>query len=159
MSLVAHLVTPLRWKGYSLLGLREQRQWCNRIACGLHVSCDFGSFVAWRSFQSDICPTPCPVRLGSMFTACHACLSTLDSLLSLAGVSCMQAALVVCCQVWHLRDPALSADPLHAVCPSHFLWGSVMYGYLAYDTVWTVVFPPAAGQGAFLVHHLVSMHA
>ena len=35
-----------------------------------------------------------------------------------------------------LFDPALNADPLHAVSAAHFTWASVLAGYLAYDTVY-----------------------
>ena len=36
-------------------------------------------------------------------------------------------------------DPVLNADPLNAVSYSHFLWASVLFGYLTYDTLYRCV--------------------
>lgn len=39
VSLLAHLASLALWPGYSkTLRPTERRQWCNKIACGLHVS-------------------------------------------------------------------------------------------------------------------------
>jgi hypothetical protein len=39
VSLVVHLASLALWPGYSkTLRPTERRQWCNKIACGLHVS-------------------------------------------------------------------------------------------------------------------------
>ena len=35
----------------------------------------------------------------------------------------------------------------------HFKWGSVMYGYLIYDTAFAVAFYRAVGSPSFLLHH------
>lgn len=55
----------------------------------------------------------------------------------------LQAAVLVWHQAGNLGDPVLNADPLHAVTPSHFLWASVLFGYLAYDTLYR-----CGGKGA-----------
>lgn len=39
VSLAAHILTAARWKGYSSLRRSERLQWCNKIACGIHVGC------------------------------------------------------------------------------------------------------------------------
>lgn len=39
VSLAAHILTAARWKGYSSLQRSERLQWCNKIACGIHVGC------------------------------------------------------------------------------------------------------------------------
>ncbi len=39
----------------------------------------------------------------------------------------------------------------------HFRWGSVMYGYLVYDTAFTVAFYGAVGSLSFLVHHALGL--
>lgn len=38
-----------------------------------------------------------------------------------------------------------------------FFWGSVMYGYLLYDTAFTVVFYNAVGCMSFLLHHALGL--
>ena len=67
--------------------------------------------------------------------------STKPACLRLSPVLCLQlqAAVLVCNQVWNLWDPVLNADPLHAVTYSHFLWASVLFGYLTYDTIYRCV--------------------
>ena len=44
---------------------------------------------------------------------------------------------------------------LEQVCcaDGHFQWGSVMYGYLLYDTAFTILFYRAVGSPSFLLHH------
>lgn len=39
----------------------------------------------------------------------------------------------------------------------HFLWGSIMYGYLIYDTLFTLMFYEAVGTVAFLLHHCLGL--
>ena len=39
----------------------------------------------------------------------------------------------------------------------HFAWGSVMYGYLIYDTTFTVAFYRVIGSPSFLVHHALGL--
>ena len=39
----------------------------------------------------------------------------------------------------------------------HFAWGSVMYGYLIYDTAFTAAFYGAVGSPSFLVHHALGL--
>ena len=39
----------------------------------------------------------------------------------------------------------------------HFFWGSIMYGYLVYDTVFTLIFYEAVGTVAFLLHHCLGL--
>lgn len=41
----------------------------------------------------------------------------------------------------------------------HFFWGAVMYGYLIYDTAFTLVFYSAVGSPAFLAHHALGLAA
>ncbi|KAK9828043.1 hypothetical protein WJX81_004344 [Elliptochloris bilobata] len=67
--------------------------------------------------------------------------------------SALHAAVLVCAQARTLRDPILLADPLFAVSEAHFFWGSVMYGYLLYDTAFTLAFYSAVGSPSFLLHH------
>lgn len=38
MTLVVHFASRALWPGYRHLRPREQRQWANKITCGLHVS-------------------------------------------------------------------------------------------------------------------------
>jgi hypothetical protein len=40
---------------------------------------------------------------------------------------------------------------------AHFFWGAVMYGYLLYDTAFTLVFWRAVGAPAFLAHHALGL--
>jgi hypothetical protein len=40
---------------------------------------------------------------------------------------------------------------------AHFFWGSVMYGYLAYDTAFTLLFWRAVGAWSFLAHHALGL--
>lgn len=42
---------------------------------------------------------------------------------------------------------------------AHFFWGAVMYGYLLYDTAYTLAFWSAVGSPSFLVHHAVGLAA
>ena len=39
----------------------------------------------------------------------------------------------------------------------HFFWGSVMYGYLLYDTAFTLAFYRAIGSPSFLAHHALGL--
>ncbi|DBA95090.1 TPA: hypothetical protein ACH3X1_002603 [Trebouxia sp. C0004] len=39
----------------------------------------------------------------------------------------------------------------------HFFWGSIMYGYLIYDTLFTLMFYEAVGTVAFLLHHCLGL--
>jgi hypothetical protein len=39
----------------------------------------------------------------------------------------------------------------------HFFWGSIMYGYLLYDTLFTLMFYEAVGTVAFLLHHCLGL--
>lgn len=39
----------------------------------------------------------------------------------------------------------------------HFFWGSVIYGYLLYDTLYTLLFYKAVGNASFLVHHVLAL--
>lgn len=48
----------------------------------------------------------------------------------------IHAAVLVTAQGRTLFDPALNADPLHAVSAAHFTWASVLAGYLCYDTLY-----------------------
>ena len=69
-----------------------------------------------------------------------------------------------------LRLLCASGIPLHAQCHimsvecmlvddssccvgGHYVWGSVVYGYLLYDTTYLLVFYSQVGNPAFLVHH------
>lgn len=61
---------------------------------------------------------------------------------------------------WSMCDPA----PFYPSdsCPpngadSHFFWGSIMYGYLIYDTLFTLMFYSAVGSLAFLLHHCLGL--
>ena len=55
-------------------------------------------------------------------------------------------------------DGITYANGLHNVhADSHFMWGSVMYGYLIYDTIFTLVFYNAVGTVAFLLHHCLGL--
>ena len=40
---------------------------------------------------------------------------------------------------------------------AHFWWGSVLYGYLLYDTMYTLLFWRSVGSADFLVHHTVAL--
>lgn len=40
---------------------------------------------------------------------------------------------------------------------AHFWWGSVMYGYLLYDTAYTLLFYRIIGSPSFLFHHLLGL--
>lgn len=40
---------------------------------------------------------------------------------------------------------------------AHFLWGSVMYGYLFYDTAFSLVYWRTVGSLDFLLHHTVAL--
>lgn len=71
--------------------------------------------------------------------------------------SAAHAVVLVAVQAGNLRDPALLADPLFAVNGAHFLWGSVMYGYLVYDTLFTLLFWRAVGAWSFLAHHALGL--
>ncbi|KAI3429382.1 hypothetical protein D9Q98_005477 [Chlorella vulgaris] len=104
VSLLAHLASLALWPGYSkTLRPTERRQWCNKIACGLH------------------------------------------------------AAVLAYNQAWNLFDPVLNADPLHGVTDSHFLWGSVLLGYLVYDTLFSLAFFKLSSGAVMLGHHLVGI--
>ena len=54
-----------------------------------------------------------------------------------------------------LRDGHSSSRHLGVCCRAdgHFTWGSVMYGYLVYDTAFTAAFYRSLGSPSFLVHH------
>ena len=39
----------------------------------------------------------------------------------------------------------------------HFFWGSIMYGYLVYDTIFTLMFYSAVGSLAFVLHHCLGL--
>ncbi len=49
-----------------------------------------------------------------------------------------------------LTDAFVHAD-------GHFFWGSIMYGYLIYDTIYTILFYNAVGTVAFLLHHCLGL--
>ena len=49
-----------------------------------------------------------------------------------------------------IRDHVSTAD-------AHFFWGSVMLGYLAYDTLHLILTWKDSGRFSFLVHHLTAM--
>lgn len=73
-------------------------------------------------------------------------------------VACgLHAAVLVYHQMWNLQDPVLHADPLHAVTQAHFLWASVLFGYLLYDTLYSLLFFSLRSGAAFLVHHIVGL--
>ncbi|GAB4816286.1 hypothetical protein N2152v2_003332 [Parachlorella kessleri] len=67
------------------------------------------------------------------------------------------ATVLVCNQVWNLWDPILNADPLNAVTYSHFLWASVLFGYLTYDTLYSLLFFSWSSGASFLLHHAVGL--
>ncbi|KAK9817229.1 hypothetical protein WJX72_011418 [[Myrmecia] bisecta] len=71
--------------------------------------------------------------------------------------SAIHAIVLVSNQAWNLADPQLTADPLFAVSDGHFRWGSVMYGYLIYDTLYTLVFYKAVGSPSFILHHALGL--
>lgn len=39
----------------------------------------------------------------------------------------------------------------------HFFWGSVMYGYLIYDSLFTAAFYGAVGSPSFVAHHVLGI--
>ena len=54
-------------------------------------------------------------------------------------------------------EPALRRFASECHADGHFVWGSVMYGYLIYDTSFTLVFYRAVGSPSFLVHHVLGL--
>ena len=44
-----------------------------------------------------------------------------------------------------------------SVAEGHFLWGSVMYGYLIYDSLFTAAFYSAVGSPSFVAHHVLGL--
>lgn len=40
---------------------------------------------------------------------------------------------------------------------AQFFWGSIMYGYLLYDTAFTLLFYTAVGSVTFLLHHALGL--
>ncbi|KAL3163417.1 hypothetical protein ABBQ32_009796 [Trebouxia sp. C0010 RCD-2024] len=71
--------------------------------------------------------------------------------------SAAHALVLVSGQIPNLTDPVLNAHPLFGVTGIHFFWGSIMYGYLVYDTLFTLVFYPAVGSLVFLLHHCLGL--
>lgn len=101
VSLVVHLASRALWPAYTkTLRPSERRQWCNKLACGLHVG-------AAAAHGHGACGG---VRLPSALRkACRpppACASP---------PSRPQAAVLSAAQARNLLDPVLLADPLHAV--------------------------------------------
>ncbi|KAK9825228.1 hypothetical protein WJX74_001560 [Apatococcus lobatus] len=72
-------------------------------------------------------------------------------------VSAAHAILLVAVQFQNLQDPSLWEKPLTAVTDAHFFWGSIMLGYLAYDTLHLLMTWKDSGRYSFLVHHLTAM--
>ena len=52
------------------------------------------------------------------------------------------------------RHPAHFGS-LHA--DAHYRWGSVFYGYILYDTAFSIAFYRHVGSIAFLVHHSLAL--
>ncbi|KAK9850075.1 hypothetical protein WJX84_000688 [Apatococcus fuscideae] len=71
--------------------------------------------------------------------------------------SAAHAIMLVAAQSQSLCNSHLWAEPLTAVSDAHFFWGSVMLGYLVYDTSHLLRTWKDAGRLSFLVHHLTAL--
>jgi len=130
-----HIASEALWRGYAkTLRPTERRQWCNKIACGLHVrgaARADGEQPYWvvQGHQ----PTA-PAVLGSAGSPAHSavqllvqavlfgkyaghwCMVQCDTpFLAILPVHCMQAAVLAYHQAWNLFDPVLTSNPLHGV--------------------------------------------
>ncbi|PSC68140.1 transmembrane 136 isoform X1 isoform B [Micractinium conductrix] len=104
VSVAVHLAAQALWPAYrKTMRPSERRQFCNKVACGLH------------------------------------------------------AAVLSYNQAFNLFDPVLTDDPLHGVTDDHFYWGSVLLGYLAYDTAFSLVMFPLRSGAVMLAHHVVGL--
>ncbi len=126
VSLAVHLCSRALWPGYSkMLRPTERRQWCNKIACGLHVSglcagCR-AAFAGLRLESRQLGWRSCAARrqaagrspFSPTVWLAHESLNSACVLLRHPKL--LQAAVLAYHQAWNLFDPVLNADPLHGV--------------------------------------------
>jgi hypothetical protein len=112
------------WRGYSKrLRPSERRQWCNKIACGLHVgasclpACCACAGCCGQMRAAAALPAGMAVAATSAHTGWHAGVGRVSN--NQWGFQCMyscvQAAVLAYSQAFNLFDPVLTADPLHGV--------------------------------------------
>eukprot|EP00002_Diphylleia_rotans_P007727 TRINITY_DN17386_c0_g1_i1.p1 TRINITY_DN17386_c0_g1~~TRINITY_DN17386_c0_g1_i1.p1 ORF type:complete len:279 (-),score=65.76 TRINITY_DN17386_c0_g1_i1:213-1049(-) len=118
----------------------------------------YGLIVSWTLIYAVI---TIAVHFVSRLISTEYCKLTGDDKINwcnrcVSGINALYVCPLLFREMWDNLD-VLLADPMYARLDAIFYYGAICCGYLAYDTIFTLIFWKQVGDKLTLIHHFVSL--